>query len=356
VDKDKFVLLYLHNAHHVVKVVSLDGKIQKTASLPTLGSVSGVTGRRKDSRSFFSFQSFTHPPGIYELSLADASIKLVHEPEVAFRPGDFVTRQVAFQSADGTRIPMFLVHKPGITLDGGNPTYLYGYGGFNISLKPRFSPATIAWLEMGGLYAQPTLRGGGEFGRDWHEAGMLENKQVVFDDFLAAAEYLLRNDFTSKHRLAVGGGSNGGLLVGAVLTQRPDLFGAAIPRVGVLDMLRYHKFTIGHAWIPEYGSSDDPEMFKVLRAYSPLHNIQAGTEYPPTLVMTGDHDDRVLPGHSYKFAATLQRAQGGSAPILLRVDTKAGHGAGKPTAKRIDEAADVWAFLVRALGVRITGQ
>jgi prolyl oligopeptidase len=350
-DQDKFVLVYLHNAHHVVKVVSLDGKVQKTATLPSIGSVSGFTGRRKDSRTFFSFQSFTRPPSIFELKLEDASVKLVHQPKIAFDPEAFVTKQVAFQSQDGTRIPMFMVHKPDIYLNGQNPTYLYGYGGFNISLKPRFSPANIAWLEMGGIFAQPTLRGGGEFGRDWHEAGMLKNKQSVFDDFIGAAQYLQRNHYTSQDRLAVGGGSNGGLLVGAVLTQRPELFGAAIPRVGVLDMLRYHKFTIGHAWIPEYGSSADPEMFKVLRAYSPLHNIQAGSHYPPTLVMTGDHDDRVLPGHSYKFAATLQRSQGGDSPILIRVDSKAGHGAGKPIAKRIDEAADVWTFLAHSLGM-----
>ena len=240
----------------------------------------------------------------------------------------------------------------GLVLNGSSPTYLYGYGGFNISLKPRFSVNILAWLEMGGLYAQPTLRGGGEYGAAWHEAGMLKNKQNVFDDFIAAAEYLIRNDFTRTQKLAIGGHSNGGLLAAAVLTQRPDLIGAAIPEVGVLDMLRYHKFTIGHAWAPEYGRSDDPDMFKTLLAYSPLHNIKHHDIYPATLIMTGDHDDRVLPGHSYKFAATLQAQQQGPAPILIRIETKTGHGAGKPISKRIAEAADRWAFLAEVLEMR----
>ncbi len=348
---ERFILTYLRNAHNVVVTSKLDGTNVSPLSLPGLGSASGFNGKRTDELSFFSFQTFTTPPSIYLLNPKTGDVSLHHQPKLAYTPDDFVTRQVAFQSADGTRVPMFLVHKKGIPLNGDNPTYLYGYGGFNISLKPRFRANLIAWLELGGVYAQPTLRGGGEFGRDWHEAGMLEKKQNVFDDFISAARYLVRNDYTRRERLAIGGGSNGGLLVGATLTQAPNMFGAAIPEVGVLDMLRYHKFTIGHAWIPEYGSSDDRKQFAVLRGYSPLHNVQAGTPYPPTMIMTGDHDDRVLPGHSYKFAATLQRAQSGGAPILLRVARNSGHGSGKPVAMRIAEAADRWAFLVGALGM-----
>jgi prolyl oligopeptidase len=252
---------------------------------------------------------------------------------------------VYLQSRDGTRLPLFLVHKKGLRLDGSSPCYLYGYGGFEIPLTPRFSVPNLVFVERGGVYAQAVLRGGGEYGRAWHQAGMLGNKQNVFDDFVACAEYLVRNGYTSRPRLAIGGTSNGGLLVGAVLTQRPDLIGAAVPEVGVLDMLRYHKFTIGWAWASEYGTSDDPEQFGWLLRYSPLHNVRTGTAYPPTLVMTGDHDDRVLPGHSYKFAAALQAAQKGPAPLLLRVETAAGHGAGKPVQKLIDEAADRLAFL-----------
>ena len=347
---DRFVLTYMKDVHNVVRTCGLEGGAPKTVALPGLGSVSGFTGGRKDTMSFFSFQSFTQPSSVYRLDPKTGATALLHRPELAYDPEQFETRQVAFQSKDGTRVPMFVVHKKDLALTGDHPTYLYGYGGFNISLKPRFSPQNIAWLELGGVFAQPTLRGGGEFGRAWHEAGMLDRKQNVFDDFIAAAEFLLRNDYTRRDRLAIGGRSNGGLLVGATMTQRPDLFGAAIPEVGVLDMLRYHEFTIGAAWIPEYGSSADPDMFPQLLRYSPLHNIEPGTAYPPTLVMTGDHDDRVLPGHSYKFAATLQRAYDGPNPILIRVDSNAGHGAGKPTHKRIDEAADRWAFLLATLG------
>jgi prolyl oligopeptidase len=247
---------------------------------------------------------------------------------------------------------MFLVHRRGLRLDGSNPTLLYGYGGFDVSLLPEYSVQTAVWVARGGLFAQPSLRGGGEYGEEWHRAGMRERKQAVFDDFVAAARYLIRNDYTRPDRLAITGRSNGGLLVGACLTQHPELFGAAIPEVGVLDMLRYHRFTIGWAWVPEYGSSDDPEMFQTLLAYSPLHNVRSGTAYPPTMVMTGDHDDRVLPGHSYKFAATLQKAQAGDTPILLRVETRAGHGSRTPTSKLIDAAADRLAFLEWALGRR----
>ena len=251
---------------------------------------------------------------------------------------------------------MFISHKKGVKLDGKNPTYLYGYGGFNISLTPSFSPLSVVWMEMGGIYAVPNLRGGGEYGEEWHKAGTKISKQNVFDDFIAAAEYLIDHKYTSTPKLAIAGGSNGGLLVGACLTQRPDLYGAALPAVGVLDMLRFHKFTIGWAWIDDYGSSDNPAEFAALKAYSPLHNIKPGTSYPPTLVTTADHDDRVFPAHSFKFAAALQAAQAGEAPVLIRIETKAGHGAGKPTTKIIEEAADRWAFLVKSLGMETTGK
>jgi prolyl oligopeptidase len=270
---------------------------------------------------------------------------------VAFNADDFETKQVFYPSVDGTRIPMFIVHKKGLALDGNNPTYLYAYGGFNISLTPSFSPALIALLEQGFVFAQPNLRGGGEYGEEWHQAGMLKKKQNVFDDFAAAARYLVQEKYTSHARIGIGGGSNGGLLVGASLTQHPELFGAGVAMVGVMDMLRFHKFTIGHAWVSEYGSADDPDMFPTLLGYSPLHNLKPGTSYPPTLITTADHDDRVVPAHSFKFAAAMQHAQGGPAPILIRIDVKAGHGAGKPTSKIIDEAADRWSFLMASLGV-----
>jgi prolyl oligopeptidase len=349
---ERLVLVYLQDAHHRVVTCSLDGKDTKEVKLPGLGSVGGFTGKREQPLAFFTFSSFTQPASVYQLDPRSGAVELVRQPKVDFDPARYETRQVFFESKDGTRVPMFIVHRKGLVLNGNSPTYLYGYGGFNIALKPRFSVRTVAWLEMGGIYAQPTLRGGGEYGSEWHEAGMLEKKQNVFDDFIAAAEYLVRNGFTRREKLAIGGGSNGGLLVGAVLTQRPELFGAAIPEVGVLDMLRYHKFTIGHAWAPEYGRSDDPKMFKTLLAYSPLHNVKNHDFYPATLVMTGDHDDRVLPGHSYKFAAALQAQQQGSAPILIRIETKTGHGAGKPISKVIAEAADRWAFLARVLEMR----
>jgi prolyl oligopeptidase len=274
------------------------------------------------------------------------------QPKVDFNPADFETRQVFYTSKDGTKVPMFITYKKGVKLDGNNPTYLYGYGGFSVSLSPAFSVGNLVWMEMGGVYAQPNLRGGGEYGEEWHREGMKLNKQNVFDDFIAAAQWLIDNKYTSTAKLAIGGGSNGGLLVGAALTQRPDLFGAALPAVGVMDMLRFQKFTIGWAWVSDYGSSDDPEEFKVLYAYSPLHNIKPGTSYPPTLITTADHDDRVWPGHSFKFAAALQAAQGGPAPVLIRIETKAGHGAGKPTTKVIEDIADRWAFLVKTLEMK----
>jgi prolyl oligopeptidase len=273
---------------------------------------------------------------------------------VKFDPDNYTTEQVFYNSADGTRVPMFISYKKGMKRDERNPTYLYGYGGFDISETPSFSPANLVWMEMGGIFALANLRGGGEYGENWHEAGMLHVKQNVFDDFIAAAQYLIDNKFTSTPKLAIGGGSNGGLLVGACLTQRPDLYGATLPAVGVMDMLRFQKFTIGWAWTSDYGSSEKKDDFPFLYAYSPLHHIAKGCCYPPTLITTADHDDRVVPAHSFKFAATLQAAQGCDKPTLIRIETKAGHGAGKPTTKIIEETADRWAFLVKALGMKIT--
>ena len=347
----RFVVEYLHDAHSLVQIWTLEGKKERDLELPGLGSVGGFTGQPEDRETFFTFTSFTVPATVYHCDVHSGTVKPHWAPKVAFAPQDFATQQVFFSSKDGARIPMFLVHKKGLRLDGSNPTYLYGYGGFNIPMTPAFSTANLAWIELGGVYALANLRGGAEYGEAWHQAGMLERKQNVFDDFLGAAEYLIRNQYTRREKLAIGGGSNGGLLVGAVMTQRPDLFGAAIPEVGVLDMLRYHKFTIGWAWAAEYGSSDDAKMFPFLHKYSPLHNVQDGTHYPATMVMTGDHDDRVHPGHSFKFGARLQAAQAGSAPILVRIETKAGHGAGTPTAKRIEAATDRWTFLAMALGL-----
>jgi prolyl oligopeptidase len=284
------------------------------------------------------------------MDLASGESEPFAEPQLAFDPRDYDVDQRFYPSKDGTRVPMFVVHKKGLVKDGSAPTILYGYGGFNISLEPAFSPGLIAWLDLGGVYAVANLRGGSEYGEEWHQAGMLKKKQNVFDDFIAAGEYLVSQGYTRPEKLAVAGGSNGGLLVGAVVNQRPDLFGAALPAVGVMDMLRYHKFTVGWGWVPEYGSADDAEMFPVLHAYSPLHNLRPGTCYPATLVTTADHDDRVVPGHSFKYTAALQAAQACDNPVLIRVETRAGHGAGKPTSKQIEEAADRWAFLVRTLG------
>jgi prolyl oligopeptidase len=347
----RFVCSYMRDAKHVVVVFDRDGKQTAEITLPDLGTVGQLTGKPASDVVHFSFTTFTKPGSILRHDLATNTTTTIAEPKVAFDASQFQTRQVFFQSKDGTRIPMFVVHRRDLRLDGSRPTLLYGYGGFRIPILPAFRPTTIAWLEDGGVYASVNLRGGAEYGAAWHDAGRLKNKQNVFDDFVAAAEYLTRNGFTRPDRLAVQGGSNGGLLVGAMLTQRPDLIGAAIPEVGVLDMLRYHLFTIGWAWASDYGRADDPEMFATLYGYSPLHRIRPGTSYPATFVMTGDHDDRVVPGHSFKFAAALQNAQGGDAPILLRVETSAGHGAGKPTSKLIDEAADRFAFLHGALRI-----
>jgi len=317
--------------------------------LAGIGTVGEIRGRQGDDELFYSFTSFLNPTTVYRYDLKSRRNEVFREPKVAFDPSAYETRQVFYNSKDGTRVPMFITAKKGIQLDGNNPTLLYAYGGFNILMTPSFSPANIAWLDMGGIYAVANLRGGGEYGKAWHEAGMLAKKQNVFDDFIAAAQFLIQQKYTSTPKLAVRGGSNGGLLVGAVETQRPDLFGVALPEVGVMDMLRFQKFTIGWAWTSDYGSSDDSTQFQFLRAYSPLHNIKPGTCYPPTLAFTADHDDRVVPGHTFKFVATLQAAQNCANPVLVRIETKSGHGAGRPTTKLIDEAADRFAFLVKEL-------
>ncbi len=348
---NQLVTEYLADARSVVRISDLDGKPVREVALPGIGSVSGFDGKRGDTETFYSFASFTNPSTIYRFDMKTGESKVFRQPKVDFDPNAYETRQEFFTSRDGTKVPMFIVHKKGLKMDGNNPTYLYGYGGFNISLTPSFSPANLAWMEMGGVYVLANLRGGGEYGEAWHEAGTKLKKQNVFDDFIGAAESLIANKVTSPRKLAIGGGSNGGLLVGAVMTQRPELFGAALPAVGVLDMLRFHKFTIGWAWTSDYGSADNPEEFKALYKYSPLHNLKEGACYPATMITTADHDDRVVPAHSFKFAAAAQAAQGGSAPILIRIDTKAGHGAGKPTTKQIEEVADRWGFLTKALGM-----
>jgi len=324
--------------------------------LPGIGTVNEIRGKQGDDEMFYSFTSFLYPTTVYRYDLKSRTNTIYRAPKVAFDAGKYETRQVFFTSKDGTRVPMFITAKKGLQLDGNNPTLLYAYGGFNISSTPSFSSANAAWLEMGGIYALANLRGGGEYGKEWHEGGMLAKKQNVFDDFIAASQYLIREKYTSTPKLAIRGGSNGGLLVGAVMTQRPELFGATLPEVGVMDMLRFQKFTIGWAWTSDYGSSDNAEQFKYLRAYSPLHNIKPGTCYPSTLGFTADHDDRVVPGHTFKFIATMQAAQGCPNPVLVRIETKAGHGAGKPTTKQIDEAADRFAFLVRALRMKPASQ
>ncbi|GAX42516.1 peptidase S9 prolyl oligopeptidase [Tolypothrix sp. NIES-4075] len=350
---NQFVADYLKDAHSQVKIFDLNGTFVREVELPGLGSVGGFNGKRHDTETFYSFTSFTTPPTIYRYDIGSGKSQVFRQPKVDFNPADYETKQVFYRSKDNTQVPMFITYKKGIKLDGNNPTLLSAYGGFNISLTPNFSVGTIVWLEMGGVYAVPNLRGGGEYGEEWHQAGMKLKKQNVFDDFIAAAEWLIGNGYTKSDKLAIAGASNGGLLVGACMTQRPDLFGAALPAVGVMDMLRFHKFTIGWAWVSEYGSPDNPEEFKALYAYSPLHNLKPGTAYPATMITTADHDDRVVPAHSFKFAAALQAAHTGEKPVLIRIETKAGHGAGKPTAKIIEETADKWAFLVRTLDMKV---
>jgi prolyl oligopeptidase len=350
---DKFLVEYLKDAQTEVRVYDLQGKFLRDVDLPGIGTAPGFSGKRKDKETFYAFTSFTVPTTIYRYDPEKGASAIFRQPKVDFDPSRYETKQIFYQSKDGTRIPMFLTYKKGMKLDGQNRVLLYAYGGFDISLTPAFSVPNLVWLEMGGVYAQPNLRGGGEYGEDWHLAGTKLHKQNVFDDFIGAAEWLIANHYTTSSNLAIRGGSNGGLLVGACLTQRPDLYGATIPQVGVMDMLRFHKFTIGWAWTSDYGSSDDPELFKAIYAYSPLHNLKPGTKYPATFITTADHDDRVVPGHSFKFAATMQADQAGPAPVLIRVETKAGHGAGKPISKQIDEIADAWSFVAYNLNMDV---
>lgn len=348
---NQFVLNYLKDAYTRIRIFETNGKHVRDVQLPGIGSAGGFGGRREDTETFYSYSSYNAPPTIYRYDMKTGKSTLFRQAQVKFKPDDFEVKQVFYTSKDGTKVPMFIVHKKGIKLDGNNPTILYGYGGFNIPMTPGFSVSRVVWLEMGGVYAVANLRGGSEYGKSWWENGAKLKKQNVFDDFIAAGEWLIKNKYTSNKKLAIQGGSNGGLLVGAVLNQRPDLFGAALPAVGVMDMVRFPKFTIGWAWTSDYGSPDNAEEFKALYAYSPLHNIKPGTKYPATLVTTADHDDRVFPAHSFKYAAALQEAQAGEAPVLIRIETKAGHGAGKPTAKQIEELADVYGFLVKNLGM-----
>jgi prolyl oligopeptidase len=349
----RFIITYLKDAHSQVKVFSLNGRFEYELELPGIGTVSGFSGKKDDPETFFMFTSFTIPGTIYKFNVLTRELTLFKKPKVLFNPEDYETRQVFYRSKDGTRIPMFITYKKGLKQNGKNPTLLYGYGGFNISITPAFSVPNLVWLEMGGVYAVANIRGGGEYGEEWHQAGTKLKKQNVFDDFIAAAEYLITNKYTNPKRLAIAGGSNGGLLVGAVLNQCPELFGAALPAVGVMDMLRFHKFTIGWAWVSDYGSPDNPEEFRALYAYSPYHNIKKGTKYPAVLITTADHDDRVVPLHSFKYAAALQAAQQGDAPILIRIETRAGHGAGKPTSLLIEESTDKLAFLVHIFGIKV---
>ncbi len=349
---DRFVVDYLKDARSVVKLFKLDGTFDKELPLPGIGSAGGFGGERGDKETFFSFTGFTVPGAIYRYDFTTGQATVFRQPKVDFNSDDFETKQVFYTSKDGTRVPMFITHKKGLKLDGSNAAILYGYGGFNISITPSFSTSMAAWLELGGVYAVANLRGGGEYGEAWHKAGTKLQKQNVFDDCIAAAEHLVAQKYTAPKKLALMGGSNGGLLVGAVINQRPDLFGAGLPAVGVMDMLRFHKFTIGWAWTSDYGTPEDKTEFAYLKGYSPLHNLKPGTKYPAIMVTTGDHDDRVVPAHSFKYAARLQEVQAGEAPVLIRIETKAGHGAGKPTAKLIEESADKWSFLYENLGMR----
>jgi prolyl oligopeptidase len=350
---DRFIASYLKDAHSSVRLFELSGKPAGEIKLPGLGTASGFKGKRKDTETFYSYVSFTEPPTIYRYDLKSGESKVLFRPKVDFKSDDFTTEQVFYSSKDGTKVPMFITYRKGLEKNGNNPTMLYGYGGFNSSATPSFSASIATWLQMGGVYAVANLRGGGEYGEEWHLAGTKLRKQNVFDDFIAAGEWLIAQKYTSTPKLAISGRSNGGLLVGAVLNQRPELWGATLPAVGVMDMLRFQNFTIGWGWTSDYGSSENAEEFAALYKYSPLHNIKPGTKYPPTFITTADHDDRVFPGHSFKYAAALQAAQAGPAPILIRIETRAGHGAGKPTSKIIEETTDQWAFLVKNLQMKI---
>jgi prolyl oligopeptidase len=344
---------YLHDVKTRIRMFEPGGKHVRDVSFPSIGVAVGFGGRRSATETFYSFSSFNRPPTIYRYDLITGTSSVFREPHVKFNPDDYEVKQVFYPGKDGTKIPMFLAYKKGLKLDGNNPTLMYGYGGFNIPLLPSFSISNLVWMEMGGVYAQPNIRGGGEYGKAWHQAAVRLKRPVAYSDFIAAAQWMIDHHYTRPERLAIKGGSNGGLLVGAVMTQRPDLFGAALPAVGVMDMLRFHKFTAGRYWVDDYGSSDNPEEFKVLYSYSPYHNLKPGTHYPATLVTTADTDDRVVPSHTFKFIAGLQHDQAGRAPVLARIETRAGHGAGRPTAQILEEVADQWAFLVKTLHMKL---
>jgi len=348
----KLFTSYLKDANTKVYQHELDGTLIREVALPALGTAGGFAGWRDDTIVFYTFTSYNYPTTIFKFDLAAGTSEVFRKPEVKFNPEDFEVKQEFYTSKDGTKVPMFIVYKKGLSLDGKNPCYLTAYGGFNISIQPSFSPADIVLLENGAIYAEANLRGGGEYGETWHKAGMLLNKQNVFDDFIAAAEHLIARKYTSAAKLGVAGGSNGGLLVGAVMTQRPDLFKVALPAVGVMDMLRYHKFTVGWGWAVEYGSSDKEEDFKNLYQYSPLHNLKPGTSYPATLVTTADHDDRVVPAHSFKFISTLQQCQAGPEPVLIRIETRSGHGSSNLT-KALEATADAFSFFFYNVGAKI---
>ncbi len=350
---DRFIASYLKDAHSAIRLFELTGKDAGEIKLPGLGTASGFGGKRKDTETFYSYVSFTEPATIYHYDMKSGESSALFRPKVDFKSDDFTTEQVFYPSKDGTKIPMFITYRKGLEKNGNNPTLLYGYGGFDASMTPNFSPGVATWLSMGGIYCVANLRGGGEYGEEWHLAGTKLKKQNVFDDFIAAGEWLIANKYTSTPKLAISGRSNGGLLIGAVENQRPDLWGATLPGVGVMDMLRFQKFTIGWAWTSDYGSSENKDEFEAIYKYSPLHNIKPGTKYPPTFVVTADHDDRVFPGHSFKYTAAMQAAQAGPAPILIRIETRAGHGAGKPTSKIIEEATDQWAFLAKSLDMKL---
>jgi prolyl oligopeptidase len=352
---NSFICSYLQDARTVVKIYTVDGQFLRNVTLPGIGTAGGFGGKRADTECFYTFSSFATPPTSYRYDVLTGQSKLLRQAKVKFSSDDYEVKQVFYESKDKTRVPMFICHKKGLKLDGSNPCLLYGYGGFNISLTPGFSVSRLQWMEMGGVFALANLRGGGEYGDDWHRAGTKLRKQNVFDDFIAAAEYLIEQKYTSPKKIAIQGGSNGGLLVGACMTQRPDLYGACLPAVGVMDMLRFQRFTAGRFWVDDYGSSDNKDEFEALLKYSPYHNLKPGTSYPATLVTTADTDDRVVPGHSFKFTARLQECHKGVTPVLARIETKAGHGAGKPTAKVIEEVADQWAFLVKNLDFKPTG-
>jgi prolyl oligopeptidase len=348
-----FVGIYLKDARTLVKLFDVSGKFVREIDLPGIGTAGGFGGKRKQMETFYSFSSFATPPSIYRYDFKTGVSELFKQAKVAFNPADYEVKQVFYPSKDGTKVPMFLTAKKGVKPDGNTPLLLYGYGGFNIPMTPQFSVAKLEWCEMGGIFAVANIRGGGEYGKDWHQAAVKTKRQVAYDDFIAAAEWLIANKYTQTKKLAIQGGSNGGLLVGACMTQRPELFGACLPAVGVMDLLRFHKFTAGRYWVDDYGSSDNEEEFKALYKISPYHNLKPGVSYPATLVTTADHDDRVVPSHSFKFIAQLQYCQAGPAPVLARIETRAGHGAGRPTSKSIEEAADQWAFLVKNLGMKV---